>query len=328
MKLVSIIVPVYNGEKYIERCLDSLVNQSYKNLEIIVVNDGSTDSTFSKLKKYKNIKTINKEKRGVSNSRNLGIEKMTGDYVFFCDADDYLDEKAIEVAVSNIKDVDAVRFSHFVVTNSDVTKKENSDDVFSNIDKIIDNKDELIINLISNKTEGHLWNYLFDSKIIKENNIKFNEKLFYQEDVVFLLEYFLNANKIKLLKEAYYYYYKNENSVTNSFKGAIKNISSIYIIRNILSDILIKNNKNYQSIIDQRFLNLLLMYFCNYQGKLSKKEYFAFLDKVSDANKEYFEELLEIDLSKKWKIFIILLKDKRKYIFYLYIKLYVLVKGK
>lgn len=328
MKRVSIIVPVYNGEKYIERCLDSLTSQTYSNLEIIVINDGSTDSTLSKIKKYKQIKIIDKENSGVSSSRNFGIEKMTGDYVFFCDADDWLDEKAIEIAVLNIKGFEALRFGHYVATEGSVIKKVNDDDVFSDIDKVIENNDEIITNLLSNKTEGHLWNYLFDARIIKENDIRFNENLFYQEDVVFLLEYFLKIEKVRLLKEAYYYYYKNSNSVTQTLNGAIRNISSIYMVRNTIIDILEKNNKNYKDIVDQKFLNLLLMYFSEYQSKLSKKEYFNFFDRISDANKEYFKELLRTELNKKWKLFIVLLDNKRKYIFYIYVKLYFLVKGK
>jgi len=168
MKRVSIIIPVYNGEKYIERCLNSLINQSYKDIEIIAINDGSTDSTLEKLKKYKQIEIIDKENTGVSNSRNLGIDKMTGDYVFFCDADDWLDEKAIEGAVKNIKGFDALRFSHYVATDNKVDKKSNEDDVFSDIDTVIEDSNILITSLLTNKTEGHLWNYLFDAKIIKE----------------------------------------------------------------------------------------------------------------------------------------------------------------
>ncbi len=329
MKRVSIIIPVYNGEKYIERCLNSLINQSYKDIEIIAINDGSTDSTLEKLKKYKQIEIIDKENTGVSNSRNLGIDKMTGDYVFFCDADDWLDEKAIEGAVKNIKGFDALRFSHYVATDNKVDKKSNEDDVFSDIDTVIEDSNILITSLLTNKTEGHLWNYLFDAKIIKENNIRFNEKLFYQEDVVFLLEYFIHTERVKLLKEAYYYYYKNLDSVTNNFEGAIKNLSSIYMIRNLLISILKKSsNKDYQDIIDQRFLNLLLMYFNEYQIKQPIKQYFRFLENVSDANREYFAELLKTNLNKKWKIFISLLSKKRKYLFYIYVKLYRLTKGK
>jgi len=156
-----------------------------------------------------------------------------------------------------------------------------------------------------------------------------NEKLFYQEDVVFLLEYFIHTERVKLLKEAYYYYYKNLDSVTNNFEGAIKNLSSIYMIRNLLISILKKSsNKDYQDIIDQRFLNLLLMYFNEYQIKQPIKQYFRFLENVSDANREYFAELLKTNLNKKWKIFISLLSKKRKYLFYIYVKLYRLTKGK
>lgn len=98
--LISIVVPVYNAEKYIVKCMDSLINQTYGNIEIIVINDGSKDRTKNILDKYalndKRIKIIHKENTGVSDTRNIGINISTGEYVCFVDADDWLDSDYIE----------------------------------------------------------------------------------------------------------------------------------------------------------------------------------------------------------------------------------------
>ena len=91
---VSIIVPVYNGEKYVERCIENLINQTYKNIEIILINDGSTDNTENVLKKYdkyNHVKIINQTNSGVSHSRNVGIENANGEYIWCVDSDDYVE---------------------------------------------------------------------------------------------------------------------------------------------------------------------------------------------------------------------------------------------
>ena len=114
MKKVSIIIPAYNADKWIGRCLESCIRQDYPKLEIIVVNDGSTDRTLEVCNNYKkknnNVIVINKENRGVSNSRNVGIKKSTGEYLLFVDADDYIDSNMCARLVECMKDdVDASR---------------------------------------------------------------------------------------------------------------------------------------------------------------------------------------------------------------------------
>jgi glycosyltransferase involved in cell wall biosynthesis len=107
--LISVIIPIYNGEKYIKRCFESVFSQTEKNFEIIAVDDGSTDSTFSVLKEYENekIKVIHIENSGVSMARNVGIENATGEYITFLDVDDELLENALESLLFLIKKHDA-----------------------------------------------------------------------------------------------------------------------------------------------------------------------------------------------------------------------------
>ena len=107
----SIIVPVYNVEKYVKRCLDSIFNQTYKDFEVIVVNDGSTDKSMNIVKKYKDVKIINEENRGLSHARNNGVKNARGDYILFVDSDDYINKdllKELNKSLNNNPDV--VRF--------------------------------------------------------------------------------------------------------------------------------------------------------------------------------------------------------------------------
>ena len=117
-KLISVIINVYNAEKFVEKCLLSVLNQTYKNLEILIINDGSTDDSIKLCKKYKDkrIKIITTKNMGLAASRNVGIDNATGDYLYFVDADDYIKEDAIEhlykISVENNADVSTSKCLH------------------------------------------------------------------------------------------------------------------------------------------------------------------------------------------------------------------------
>lgn len=326
MPKISVIIPVYNGEGYIERCIDSVINQTYGDTEIIVINDGSTDDTENILKKYSNIVLVNKKNEGVSKARNTGLSLATGDYVYFCDADDYLEKDAFEVLINEYDENDLLRFGHYVVNGEKKKEKKNTDDVLALVDLTFDSK-KLLEYLVSNKTEGHLWNYLFKLSVIKDNNILFDEELFYQEDVMFLLEYCLKIKNVKVISNPYYNYCVNENSVTKNIESSIRNLSSIAKLRHKFLNLLKKNNMmSLSPLLEQRFLNLQLSYVLDYREKLSKKEYVNGLKRIATANYEYYVEVLKEPISKKWKIFINLLKNKRMHLFNFYIRLYLLFK--
>lgn len=329
MNKVSIVVPVYNGEKYIEKCINSILKQTYKNVELIIINDGSVDKTKKILDKYSDsIIVINKKNTGVSDSRNVGIDKATGDYIMFCDADDWLCDDTIEIAVNKINNYDAVRFSHYVVKNNQINKKENSDDVYSDIDLVVNDNKELVKNLLENKTEGHLWNYLLRTEVIKDNKIYFDDDLFYQEDVVFLLEYFFKIKKLKVISTPLYNYYKNFDSVTQNESSTIKNLSSIWLVREKIINLLeINNNLDYKKLVEQRFLNLQLMYFLDFYIRFNRKKFISYIKEISLANEKYYDEILSSNiLSKKWFLFIKLLRLKKIHLFRVYIRCYMLVK--
>lgn len=204
---VSVIIPIYNSEKYLNRCLQSIEKQTYKNIEILLIDDGSTDNSQKICNKY-----IEKDNRfyyfyennsGVSNARNLGIEKANGKYVVFIDSDDYVDEKFIELMIEKAIDKDLVCVSY----------NQNQ-----KIDRTIVTKEEFLINLFNNRFgyQGYVWNKLFTKSIIMENNIRFDSTIFYNEDRLFVFEYTQSIKKdIYFLKELLYYYQLTESSAMN-----------------------------------------------------------------------------------------------------------------
>ena len=193
MVKVSVIVPAYNAEKYIDKCLESLINQTLKDIEIIVVNDGSKDNTLEKINKYsdKRIKLLNlKENKGIGHARNEGIKKALGEYIGFVDSDDYVDKNMFEKMYEK-------------------ASKEKLDIVVCDFYKQIENTNQTIKEIIPNfknttlKNNSNLlldinlapWNKIYKRKLIVDNKIHFDEKLKY-EDVPFVVKSLDKAKNI------------------------------------------------------------------------------------------------------------------------------------
>ena len=196
-KKISVIVATYNLENYIEKCLESLVNQTYKNIEIIIVDDGSIDNTYVKIanykKKYENIIYIKKENGGLSSARNLGLEYATGEYITFVDGDDYLELMAYEVAMKKI------------------TKEESELCIFSfnkiffnKIEKInLNNKlykcsENFLSKIFSKSDEATIvvWNKIFKKELIEKYKLRFENKAYF-EDTGFILRYLYFVKKFQ-----------------------------------------------------------------------------------------------------------------------------------
>ena len=194
---ISIIIPAYNAEKTISKCLDSIINQTYKNLEIIVINDGSTDSTSKVISEYEKkdgrIKFIDNKNHGVSYTRNIGISNSTGEYINFVDADDYLEKDCFEKLIPHLKNnPDFLRYNLNVIGG-----KSFNNDLYELRNKSYDFKKDDIENIYKHFfTDYKKIPCLVMLLLVKKevaNKIKFNENLTMMEDVDFYLQLFLKT---------------------------------------------------------------------------------------------------------------------------------------
>ena len=212
MPKISIIIPVYNTEKYLNRCIDSILNQSFRDFEIILVDDGSTDRSPKICDDYEKIdsrvKVVHKSNGGVSCARNIGIDMATADYISFIDSDDSIESVMYEELYNLYKeDVDLTACSYeFVFDNVKNFKKTNANN------EVIDMATALHYSLINRDFYGYIFNKLYKKEIIDKFNFKFDENISYGEDTLWLCKYVMKCRKIAFINENYYYYYINPDS--------------------------------------------------------------------------------------------------------------------
>lgn len=215
MTKLSIIVPVYNVEKYLPKCLESLIKQTLKDIEIICVNDGSMDNSLAILKEFASrdsrIRIIDNQHQGVAKTRNTGLEQSTGEYIGFVDSDDYIDidffEKLYNSATKSNSDIAIASIlkhkNFFNIYNAKYTKEEIAITIQDKI-KLCEDKKHFFF---------YAWNKIYHSGFIKENNIKFSEGQIY-EDVMFAIKALYYSNKIISVYGTKYHYIEHENSLT------------------------------------------------------------------------------------------------------------------
>ena len=201
--MVSVVVPAYNMEKYLAKCLDALIAQSYEDIEIIVIDDGSTDGTLRIAGEYSEkdtrIKVFSKENGGVSSARNLGIDKASGEYITFADPDDIIEQNGIEVLLNAMKSSGSDLVSCMYSRWSDAGKRLEDFDFITGIKSFYSDDDKInfILSEIADYLFGYeVWDKLYKTRIIKENRIRFYEKCKIGEDLAFNIKYLIN---IKLL---------------------------------------------------------------------------------------------------------------------------------
>lgn len=260
--MVSVIVPVYNGEKYLRECIDSICNQSYTDLEIIIINDGSNDNT-SKIAKQIESKDnrviyVEHENKGVSYSRNKGLDLATGEYIVFVDCDDTIEKGYIELLFNQISknNLDIVSCGY---TDISIYGTIKLNDFY--IGNSMLNKDEFINNIFKG-VGGTLWGKIFKTEIINKNKIRLNNNIFMCEDMLFVLKYAMKCNSFGAIEQSLYNYNrKNENSISSKinfeyFDNLIKVMKSIEVILNEN-----KYDKNFiDSILCERIRSLTISF--------------------------------------------------------------------
>lgn len=235
MKTVSVIIPVYNVEKYLRKCLDSVVKQTYTNLEIICVNDGSPDNSAAILEEYaksdSRIKIINQENKGLSGARNTGIDAATGAYIVFVDSDDWIDKKTVAAAVSKAENADTVMWG-YVREFADKAIEKKIFDGDRSFDK---NETRELHRRLAGLCGAELanpentdalvtaWGKLYTADIIKKNNLQFvDTKIIGTEDLLFNMQYFCFAERCYFIDKPYNHYRKdNETSLTRRYKAKL-----------------------------------------------------------------------------------------------------------
>ena len=218
MKKVSIIIPAFNVGEYLERCLNSVLNQTYKNIEVFIVNDGSIDNTeeiaLKYCNKYDNFNYIKKENGGVSSARNMALERATGEYIAFIDSDDWVNDTFIESLVNSIRDDDS-----FCQIGEFQSIKPNS----NTIHKITRQLTELF-------TMPAVTSKLYNKKFIDKLNLKFGSTSI-GEDLEFTLKLYIFNEKFSIAPNSTYYYFYNDKSLMHTYTRHI--FSVIEAIENI-----------------------------------------------------------------------------------------------
>lgn len=197
---ISIIIPIYNAELYLKKCINSAINQTYQNIEIVCVNDGSTDNSLKILNVFDDnrIKIINIENHGVSYARNLGIKNTTGDFIVFLDSDDYIENTCCEDLIENqIKNSSDLSYcGYYSKTTDDKICGQWIPEILYSKTPVAD-RYKITKHLVVTKK-------LFKTSIIKENNIQFDTTLHYAEDSLFLVQYLSFCNTISGIKKMLY----------------------------------------------------------------------------------------------------------------------------
>ena len=210
MPKISVIIPVYNVEKYLAECLTSVVNQTFKDIEIICVNDGSTDNSPKILEEFaqkdSRIKIINQENQGMSCARNAGLAVATGEYITFVDSDDY-------ISTDLYADMQKYLPAELICFNAKIFPMSEKYRALQNYIQCKFEGEQSITEKIIKQTNIHIWNKIFKTSVIRENNIKFPDGLYF-EDFPFMFEYLYSINTAKFVTgKGYYFYRQQPNSI-------------------------------------------------------------------------------------------------------------------
>lgn len=314
MDLISVIVPVYNVEKYIENCITSIINQTYQNLEIILVDDGSTDFSGIICDKYSEIdnriKVLHKKNGGVASARNLGLEVSTGEWVAFVDSDDYIEEKMYEKLYNN-----AIK-SCSEISMCTLKYKKLDNTIINPFKSFYDTKGiKSSLDLLSNIYETDYTNSLcisFCTKIYRRHifdSIKFREGIIYEDDDL-SPKILIKDYKICILDEPLYIYVQNDKSLTNS-RFSEKNFCFLLILHERIELFIKEYQKNLSIKTIEIYFNILIEYYFKAlnNGMLTSPEVY-----IEYGKKLVFKMIFSNQIKLKNKIrFLLFLFNKSLY---------------
>lgn len=216
---ISVIIPVYNTQEYLPKCIESVLSQPFENFEILLINDGSTDNSGAICDSYamsdSRIRVLHKENGGVSSARNLGIEKAEGEYTIHLDSDDYISTNMLEEM-----------YNKATLDNCDILIADYYSDINGNI-KLYEqrlrntNSNTIIKQLLEGELHGSVCNKLIKSSLYKDGNVTFNQDIDYCEDLLFNIECFLLNPKVSKIDKAFLYYVQRDGSAIRTYNSKI-----------------------------------------------------------------------------------------------------------
>ena len=313
---LSVIVPVYNGEKYIEDCLNSIMNQTYKDLQIIVVNDGSIDKTTSILsdisKKDSRIQVIEKENGGVSSARNVGLEYATKNYITFVDSDDTLDLDMYDLLMQYFieEDYDVVHCGYKRINGENIKLVSGTNNI------IKQKRNEALESIIGgNIFVPSLWNKVYKRKLF--DDIKFDENLKINEDVLVNYKVFKKSEKSIFIDQPKYNYFEREESSCKNTNSIKKSEDCLKVSKIINEDC---KNTNLEQIATNRYIESLIGLYRSYFNK--PIEYNSNIKEIKKRiYKCYKNKLIKIKKQKVSAVLIIYFPFIYKFIYEIYDKI-------
>lgn len=332
-KKISIVIPVYNVEKYLARCIESILNQTYDNLEIILVDDGSQDNSGvicdNYARKYEKIKVIHKKNGGLSSARNAGMKSASGEYIGFVDSDDDVDvhmyKKMYDVAERYQVDFVMSDYIRIIDENKSYLKTTEIEGGYYTKEKI---KRIIYPQLIMNQNLEYgpllsVWHCLYRTEFLKANNIYFDEEVRWSEDNIFSSFVGVYANSFFYLKgDGLYHYYNNPGTITTGYR---ERAWDVYSLMNSHLHEFFDNVVEFDFEIQLKYH--LLFYACNCLGQVRKSNA-SFKDQMrlraeimnSENLKKVFLNFKFPKWNYKLKIQIYLIKYRMKYLYSLLIR--------
>lgn len=267
---ISVIVPVYNTEKYLRRCIDSILAQTYTDFELLLIDDGSTDASGVICDEYakqdSRVRVFHKPNGGVSSARNLGLDNACGEWITFCDADDYVYPEWLQnYDIEGVSDEDLI--NQGAKSNADIFRDTN---LVSELSFSFDGSpSEFIEESTQNGLFGYLWIKCFRKDIIEERQIRFDIDVGFQEDELFITEYLKHATNIKSVNKIGYYYYYN---ISGWDKYPKEDLINIHLKRNIVDNLKIIYKDYKESLFFRERQNNLIICLAREYRQTKKKE--------------------------------------------------------
>ena len=309
-KVVSVIVPIYNVEEYLPRCIESIISQTYKELEIILVDDGSIDNCLNICEKYAKldgrVRVVHKKNQGVSSARNSGLDIMTGEFITFVDSDDFLDKNAIERWIKMIEiyntDIVISSFDKYYDEDTKINQIELSKEV-----EVLSVREVLKYMLLKNEQICTVWGKLYKKCIFEK--LRFREDIFFAEDMYLAPYMFDQAIKIAIDSNVYYHYNQQGTSLVRS-EYNIKKLSRIKAARHWLRFI----DNRYKDLHEEAYyryymilVNELSMYILKI-GDTTLDEFKGMIREVQQGYQEFNknpyanlnDKIKAIIIKKKW----------------------------